>query len=421
MAYAVDVDSPYKAGTVVRPKKKKTAQQAANQQVAAAPAQAVSETAAVKPFEERMQEWMQQYGGKLQEALAASQAAKQATSRVSRAVKIPSLPSATYNPYTDPRFATMLKQLEEAVSSPFQPNLEETPQYQAAQAALQRQAEEQAKRAVQQMAARNILRSSMTEQAYEDIAEGVTEALQTQVAPQVYQQLLGERQQQIQNMVAQLQAALAAAGFGAEEQARAFNQAMARAQLQASIRQADLAQQLEEAGITGYYGGQPTLGRQATEAGLLGTYLGQPTLAARSLEQQKWEALLPWTQGLTPYQRAQIGLQQQSLALQRQVAAEEPLTPWQQYQIAQTGAEVFRNEMSGLAGFKAQGKTREEALAEFERSLPYYQTLRMPQSMIDAIRGEIDRLWPPPAPQTSAPTKAGGQRGSVMSFYLRGR
>ncbi len=333
---------------------------------------AASTSSALKPFEQRMQGWIQQYGGELQDALAASRAATQSVRNATPEVRIPSVPLGIYDPYKDPRFARIMQQLEQAISAPFQPRVEEHPAYQAAQARLQREAEEQAKRAVQTMAARNILRSAMTEQALKDIAGSVVERLQTEVAPQVYQQLLGERQARIQNLMSQLQAALSAAGFGAEEQARAFQQAMDVARLQESIRQANIMRQLQEAGITGYYAGQPTLERQLQEAGLLGTYQGQPTLAARSLEQQKWEALLPWTQGLTPYQRAQIGLQEK------------------EYKLRAAAQDVW-DQLKQSAGLKLMQGVPFEQLSEGEKlAVVGYRSLEESEPTIEDDKAWID-------------------------------
>ena len=141
------------------------------------------------------------------------------------------------NPF-DQQVNTALQQYMQALQNPRTFTAQDaigTPQYQAAQAQLQQQAQQATRQAQESLGGAGLGRSSVLTDRTQRIQNQANEYLQTQVLPQIIQQLQQQEMQRTQNLAAMLDALTRQQGLYDQRQNIAFEQAM------------------QEAGLTGTY------------------------------------------------------------------------------------------------------------------------------------------------------------------------
>jgi len=109
-------------------------------------------------------------------------------------------PQQNTNPY-DQRFNDLLDQLTQRVQTPAQINPYESAQYEAAQAQMQRQAQQSTRQAQEALGGAGLGRSSVLSDRAQRIQNDANEYLETQIVPQIVSQIQAQQQQELNNLM----------------------------------------------------------------------------------------------------------------------------------------------------------------------------------------------------------------------------
>lgn len=206
----------------------------------------------------------------------------------------------TYSASGDPRYRELLRTLGGAVGSDFNYDPNTDPVYGAIQQMFQGQSKEAFNAMLASQNATGIMDSSMTGDRAAEIAARTGQGLAS-LLPGLREQMYGERQGNIQNILSQigLTGSLNQAGdasnldwsqFG--EGQRQFNTTFSEGQRQNNISNALALSQMFGIGVD----------PKSSGAALFGQVTGKPTAAVN-------QSLLPWSQGMTPYEKGALGQQ----------------------------------------------------------------------------------------------------------------